>query len=155
MIFDEVQTGVGRTGKWFGYQHFDVEPDIMTMAKALGGGVAIGAMMAKEQVAASLEKIDRLDLLKIPHHGSKDGFLPDELASALDKIKGKSSLTAIFPSPVPGSSSLPSKDVVDWFEKRGVKCLFTGQVEGLIFRDGPITRGMGCLKEAFWKLFNV
>lgn len=54
MILDEVQTGIGRTGKWFGYQHFDVEPDIMTMAKALGGGVAIGAMMAKEEVAAKL-----------------------------------------------------------------------------------------------------
>jgi acetylornithine/N-succinyldiaminopimelate aminotransferase len=54
MILDEVQTGIGRTGKWFGYQHFDVEPDIMTMAKALGGGVAIGTMMAKEEVAASL-----------------------------------------------------------------------------------------------------
>jgi acetylornithine/N-succinyldiaminopimelate aminotransferase len=54
MILDEVQTGVGRTGKWFGYQHFDVEPDIITMAKALGGGLAIGAMMAKEEVAACL-----------------------------------------------------------------------------------------------------
>jgi len=54
MIVDEVTTGIGRTGKWFGYQHFDVEPDIMTMAKALGGGMAIGAMMAKEEVAASL-----------------------------------------------------------------------------------------------------
>jgi acetylornithine/N-succinyldiaminopimelate aminotransferase len=54
LIFDEVTTGIGRTGKWFGYQHFDVEPDIMTMAKALGGGVAIGAMMAREEVAASL-----------------------------------------------------------------------------------------------------
>ena len=54
MIFDEVTTGMGRTGKWFAYQHFDVEPDIMTMAKALGGGVAIGAMMAKEELAASL-----------------------------------------------------------------------------------------------------
>ena len=54
LIFDEVTTGIGRTGKWFGYQHFDVEPDIITMAKALGGGTAIGAMMAKEEVAASL-----------------------------------------------------------------------------------------------------
>jgi acetylornithine/N-succinyldiaminopimelate aminotransferase len=54
MILDEVQTGVGRTGKWFAYQHFDVEPDIMTLAKALGGGVAIGAMMAKEELAAKL-----------------------------------------------------------------------------------------------------
>jgi acetylornithine/N-succinyldiaminopimelate aminotransferase len=54
MILDEVQTGIGRTGKWFGYQHSDVEPDIITMAKALGGGVAIGAMMAREEIAASL-----------------------------------------------------------------------------------------------------
>ena len=54
MIFDEVQTGMGRTGKWFGYQHNDVEPDIMTLAKTLGGGVAIGAMMAKEELAAKL-----------------------------------------------------------------------------------------------------
>jgi len=54
MILDEVQTGIGRTGQWFGYQHYDVEPDIITMAKALGGGVAIGAMMAKAEIAASL-----------------------------------------------------------------------------------------------------
>ena len=54
MILDEVQTGIGRTGKWFAYQHYDVQPDIITMAKALGGGVAIGAMMAASEVAASL-----------------------------------------------------------------------------------------------------
>ena len=54
MILDEVTTGIGRTGKWFAYQHYDVEPDIITMAKALGGGVAIGAMMAKAEIAASL-----------------------------------------------------------------------------------------------------
>lgn len=54
MILDEVQTGMGRTGKWFGYQHYDVTPDIITLAKALGGGAAIGAMMAKPEVAKSL-----------------------------------------------------------------------------------------------------
>ncbi len=54
MILDEVQTGMGRTGKWFGYQHYDVVPDIITMAKALGGGVAIGAMMAQNDIAQSL-----------------------------------------------------------------------------------------------------
>jgi len=54
MILDEVQTGMGRTGKWFGYQHYNVTPDIITLAKALGGGVAIGAMMAKTEIAKSL-----------------------------------------------------------------------------------------------------
>ena len=54
LILDEIQTGMGRTGKWFGYQHFDVQPDIITMAKTLGGGVAIGAMMATSEVAGSL-----------------------------------------------------------------------------------------------------
>jgi predicted acetylornithine/succinylornithine family transaminase len=54
MILDEVQTGMGRTGRWFGYQHYDVVPDIITMAKTLGGGVAIGAMMARPEIAATL-----------------------------------------------------------------------------------------------------
>ena len=54
MILDEVQTGMGRTGRWFGYQHFEVTPDIITLAKTLGGGVAIGAMMARPEIAASL-----------------------------------------------------------------------------------------------------
>jgi acetylornithine/N-succinyldiaminopimelate aminotransferase len=54
LIFDEVQTGMGRTGKMFGYQHCGVEPDIMTLAKMLGGGVAIGAAVAKKEIAAHL-----------------------------------------------------------------------------------------------------
>jgi len=47
LIFDEVQTGIGRLGSLFGYQHFDVAPDIMTLAKGLGGGVPIGALLAR------------------------------------------------------------------------------------------------------------
>jgi len=54
MILDEVQSGMGRTGRWFGYQHYDVTPDIITLAKALGGGAAIGAMMARPHIAAAL-----------------------------------------------------------------------------------------------------
>lgn len=54
LIFDEVQTGMGRTGNWFGYQTFGVQPDIMTLAKGLAGGVACGAIIAREDVAPSL-----------------------------------------------------------------------------------------------------
>jgi len=54
LILDEVQTGCGRTGAWFAYQHYGVTPDIMTLAKALGGGLAIGAMVARPEVARHL-----------------------------------------------------------------------------------------------------
>lgn len=50
LIFDEVQVGMGRTGKLFAYENFDVTPDIMTLAKALGNGLPIGAMLAKEEL---------------------------------------------------------------------------------------------------------
>lgn len=55
LIFDEVQTGCGRTGEWFGYQFFGVEPDIITLAKSLCGGIAGGAMLAKSEVASFLK----------------------------------------------------------------------------------------------------
>jgi len=55
LIFDEVQTGIGRTGKLFAYEHFGITPDIMTLAKGLGGGLPIGAMLATDKVAAGFE----------------------------------------------------------------------------------------------------
>lgn len=54
LVFDEVQVGIGRTGRLFAYEHENVVPDIMTLAKALGGGLPIGAMLASERVAAAL-----------------------------------------------------------------------------------------------------
>jgi acetylornithine/N-succinyldiaminopimelate aminotransferase len=78
LVFDEVQTGIGRTGKWFGYQHYGVEPDIMTLAKALGSGVAIGAMVAGPEIAADL----------VPGtHASTFGGNPLACAAALATIK--------------------------------------------------------------------
>ena len=55
LIFDEVQTGLGRTGKWYGHQHWGVRPDIFTLAKALAGGVAMGAIVATPEVAEKLK----------------------------------------------------------------------------------------------------
>jgi acetylornithine aminotransferase/acetylornithine/N-succinyldiaminopimelate aminotransferase len=67
LIFDEVQCGLGRTGKMFGYEHYGVEPDIFTLAKALAGGFPIGALCAKEPYAAAFEPGD---------HGSTFGGNP-------------------------------------------------------------------------------
>ncbi len=74
LILDEVQTGVGRTGKLFSYEHFGIEPDILTTAKALGGGIPIGALLAKEEVAAAFEHGD---------HGTTFGGNPLACAAGL------------------------------------------------------------------------
>jgi acetylornithine/succinyldiaminopimelate/putrescine aminotransferase len=55
LILDEVQTGLGRTGRWFAYQHYGIVPDILTCAKALAGGLAAGVMLAKPEVAEVLK----------------------------------------------------------------------------------------------------
>ena len=55
LILDEVQTGMGRTGRWYAHQHWGVKPDILTLAKALAGGVAMGALIAKPEVAEKLK----------------------------------------------------------------------------------------------------
>jgi acetylornithine/succinyldiaminopimelate/putrescine aminotransferase len=55
LILDEVQTGMGRTGKWYTHQHWTVKPDIITLAKAVAGGVALGGLLAKPEVAEKLK----------------------------------------------------------------------------------------------------
>jgi acetylornithine aminotransferase len=55
LIFDEIQTGMGRTGTLFAYQQFGIQPDIMTLAKGLGGGIPIGACLATDKVSAAFE----------------------------------------------------------------------------------------------------
>jgi acetylornithine aminotransferase len=78
LIFDEIQTGMGRTGKLFAYEHFGVEPDIMTLAKALANGLPIGAMLAKEQVASAFGP---------GAHASTFGGTPIVTAAALEVCK--------------------------------------------------------------------
>ncbi len=78
LIFDEVQSGLGRTGKLFAYEHFGVEPDIFTLAKALGGGFPIGALLAKDHVASAFEPGD---------HGSTFGGNPLACAAGLASLE--------------------------------------------------------------------
>ncbi|QEM69447.1 acetylornithine transaminase [Geobacter sp. FeAm09] len=78
LIFDEVQVGMGRTGKLFAYEHFDVLPDIMTLAKALAGGAPIGTMLARDEFAAAF----------VPGtHGSTFGGNPLVCAAAIATVR--------------------------------------------------------------------
>ena len=78
LVFDEVQTGMGRTGKFLAYQHYGVEPDVITMAKGLGGGLPIGATIAKDKAASLLEKGD---------HASTFGGNPVVCSAAMEVMK--------------------------------------------------------------------
>ena len=77
LILDEIQTGMARTGKWFAYQHTGIVPDIMTLAKALGNGVPIGACVANEKAAS---------VMKPGSHGSTFGGNPLACAAGLAVI---------------------------------------------------------------------
>jgi 4-aminobutyrate aminotransferase len=105
LIFDEVQTGFGRTGKMFASQHFGVYPDVMAVAKALGSGFPLGAVIAKEDVmkqwppsshgstmtgnpvscAAALATLDVMEKENLPDHALKVGAY---LKEKLEKLKG-------------------------------------------------------------------
>ncbi|GAI69568.1 unnamed protein product, partial [marine sediment metagenome] len=77
-ILDEVQVGMGRTGRLFAYQHFGITPDIMTLAKALGNGLPIGAMLAIEELA---------DAFGPGSHATTFGGTPLITAGALAVVK--------------------------------------------------------------------
>ena len=78
LMLDEIQTGMGRTGEWFAFQHSNIKPDVMTLAKALGNGVPIGACLASEKAAS---------VMKPGNHGSTFGGNPLSCAAGLAVIK--------------------------------------------------------------------
>jgi acetylornithine/N-succinyldiaminopimelate aminotransferase len=108
MIIDEVQTGLGRTGAWFGHQHAGICPDIVTMAKALGNGMPIGACWAPAGIAATFEPGDHattyggqplataaaravlavMEAEDVPTRAARAGARITELASGMPSVVG-------------------------------------------------------------------
>ena len=78
LIFDEIQCGMGRTGKMFAYQNYNVEPDILTLAKSLGGGLPLGAIIAKDSIASVFKPGD---------HGTTFGGNPVVCAAAIANLQ--------------------------------------------------------------------
>jgi len=78
LMLDEIQTGMGRTGRWFAFQHHDLKPDVMSVAKGLANGVPIGACLARGAAA---------NMLQAGNHGSTFGGNPLACAAALATIK--------------------------------------------------------------------
>ena len=107
LMLDEIQTGMGRTGRWFAFQHEDARPDVLTCAKALGNGVPIGACLARDEAARVLQP---------GHHGSTFGGNPLAAAAALAVIE-----------------TIESEDLVQRAEALGAELLqrFRAELDGV------------------------
>lgn len=114
LILDEIQTGIGRTGTLFGYQQSGIEPDIMTLAKGIASGVAIGAFLAKEKAS----------VFAPGEHGSTFGGNP--LACAV----GYATLKYIIDKDVPGNSKKVGAYLLDKLEGLKQKYPFITEVRG-------------------------
>jgi acetylornithine aminotransferase len=106
LIFDEIQTGMGRTGKLWGYEHSGVEPDVMTLAKALANGVPIGAMLCREEAAS---------VLTAGSHGSTFGGTPFVCSVAL------ATLTTMVGEKLPERAARLGRELMD-----GVRAIQSG-----------------------------
>ena len=115
LIFDEVQVGLGRTGKLFAYQHSNVVPDIITLAKALGGGAPIGAVMAKDEIASNFKPGD---------HASTFGGNP------LVTAAGVAALSTIIKQDLPGNATRMSEYMTAKFEELKTKYDFILEIRG-------------------------
>lgn len=124
MIVDEIQTGLGRTGEWFGFEHFGVEPDVVTMAKALGNGMPIGACWAKKDVGAVFQPGD---------HGTTYGGQPLAASAARATLAILERINAPQLAEHAGAQLRHSLEMIDGVvEVRGLGLLLAAQLaEGI------------------------
>jgi len=147
LLFDEVQCGIGRTGKWFGFQNYDVRPDAFTMAKALGGGFPIGALAASPELsdvfqpgnhastfggtplacAAALAVLDAVEQEKLMHNALARGRqLMDGLRALAEKHDCIQSVRGIGLM-IGAVLSVPAKPVETALREKGLLCIATGE----------------------------
>ncbi|MEJ6020604.1 acetylornithine transaminase [Corynebacterium sp. H113] len=127
LILDEVQTGIGRTGQWFAHQHEDVVPDIMTLAKGLGGGLPIGAVVANGKAAS---------LFTPGSHGTTFGGNPVCAAAGLaviETLENEGIIARVAEKGKVLARKLAALEHVDHVRGRGFML-------GLVL-DGPLARG--------------
>ena len=137
LMLDEIQTGLGRTGHWFAFQAQGLEPDVVTMAKALGNGMPVGACWARAEVAAALGPGD---------HGSTFGGQPLALAAA------KATLAAMESEDVCGRARVAGRrlaeelrDLPGVVSVRGAGLLLAAQLEAPVAKEvaaGALARGL-------------
>jgi acetylornithine aminotransferase/acetylornithine/N-succinyldiaminopimelate aminotransferase len=171
LIFDEIQTGMGRTGRLWGYEHSGVEPDVMTLAKALANGVPIGAMLCREEVAS---------VLTAGSHGSTFGGTPFVTSVALATLTtiigeklperagrlGRELMEGLRANPSPVVKTVrgrgllvgvelttPAAPVVDACREGGLLVLSAGEkvvrlAPPLVVEPGQIQQAVGILREA-------
>ncbi|MEX0768047.1 MAG: aminotransferase class III-fold pyridoxal phosphate-dependent enzyme, partial [Microthrixaceae bacterium] len=129
---DEVQTGLGRCGSWFAFQQMDVQPDVVTMAKALGNGVPIGACWAQAQIAGAFQPGD---------HATTFGGQPLSTSAA------RAVLQVMQQEDVPTRAQLAGAQIVQQLQEldqvvqvRGLGLLLAVELDCALLGDAPATR---------------
>ena len=138
LILDEVQTGIGRTGKLFCWQHCGVKPDIMTLAKALGGGLPIGAMVARSEIASSLTP---------GSHGSTFGGNPVACAAALGVLDALENDAVMENATAIGEYLINRLREFARGSNKVVEVRGQGMIIGVVMRDEARSVAEACLNE--------
>jgi len=165
MIVDEVQAGMGRTGKWFAWQNYDIQPDLFTCAKALAGGLPMGALVSNEKLAnvfgasahastfggnpvaaaAGLAVIDVIESENLLENAVKVGAVLkeklEEFADQYDKlleVRGMGLMLGLV-------TECPAKEIVDAFRAQGLLTLTAG--EHVVRFLPPLTLSEGDLED--------